>query len=138
MLKNLICYTSDPFSEHLRIKTIAVEKNYSKVELSLEKIHMNALKIAHGGALFSLADMAFAIAANYEEVYTMLNANTSISFIKKATHGPIIAEAHLIHAGKKLSVYQVSIIDNNEDKIAIATIHGYRTKLPLSQTTNAL
>lgn len=42
----------------------AVDENYAKCQLIVEEKHMNAAGSVMGGALFTLADFTFAVAAN--------------------------------------------------------------------------
>lgn len=127
----LASYISGKFFEHLNAKVLIAKKNYGKVQLILSDIHKNALNIAHGGVIFSLADMAFAIAANYEEQYAIVNSSSSISYIKKGEEGPLIAEGYTLHKGRKLSVYEVQVMNSDNILIAVATINGHCTNIPI-------
>lgn len=124
-------YTKDFFSNHLNIEVLTAAKHYGKIQMPLNTIQKNAMNMAHGGAIFSLADMAFAVAANYEESYAMLSASASISYLKQGKKGPLIAEGRLIHGGNKLAVYEVRVIDGDNELIAIVIMNGYRTKIPI-------
>ncbi|MDD3792515.1 MAG: PaaI family thioesterase, partial [Candidatus Bathyarchaeota archaeon] len=56
---------TDWLAETLGIKVLEVKDGYCKVTMKIEKIHTNALGFTHGGAIFTLADYAFAQACNY-------------------------------------------------------------------------
>ena len=55
---------NDKFAKLVGIKLLEVSEGYAKAELTLEDMHLNGLGIAHGGAIFTLADLVFAAASN--------------------------------------------------------------------------
>ena len=96
----------------------------------------NSLDMLHGGALFTLADMAFGLASNFgQEDGTMISTNATISYMKSAKTGPIVAEARLANGGRHLATYEVKIYDGQGTYIACAMISGYRldTKLGIEE-----
>ena len=58
-------------SQSLGMKIIDAGPKYSVVEMVLEDRHLNGFSIAHGGAVFALADTAFAHACNSDNVVTV-------------------------------------------------------------------
>ncbi len=56
---------TDHLAEALGIKIIELKDGYCKVSMKVEEIHTNALGFTHGGAIFTLADYAFAQACNF-------------------------------------------------------------------------
>ena len=84
---------------------------------------INALGGAHGGAVFILADQAFALACNLgKEPQVALCAN--INFIK-AGKGRLEAVARKLSETRKTSVYEVKVFDAGEI-IAIFQGTGYK------------
>ncbi len=55
---------NDRFAEHTGIELVEVSKGYARAEMKVEEKHLNGLGLAHGGAIFTLADLAFAAACN--------------------------------------------------------------------------
>ena len=54
--------------------------------MEISDIHLNSIGTVHGGALFTLADFTFALAANSHGIVTVaINAN--ISYLKAVTEG---------------------------------------------------
>ena len=75
----------------------------------------------------SLAFMAFGLASNFgQEDGTMISTNATISYMKSAKTGPIVAEARLANGGRHLATYEVKIYDGQGTYIACAMISGYR------------
>ena len=120
--------THDRFAAHNHISIEDADYDYGKVSLNFEEHVKNSLDMLHGGAMFTLADMAFGIAANFdkEEEGMMISTNASISYMKSAKTGPIFAEARLANGGRHLATYEVKIYDGQGTYIACAMISGYR------------
>jgi acyl-CoA thioesterase len=71
----------------------------------------------HGGALFTLADFAFAVASNSHGQLAM-GINTSMSFIKAVSGGTLYGEAQELSLNRRLGNYQVKITDEAGQLIA--------------------
>ncbi len=100
---------TDYFAEELGIKLIEARDGYAKVSMTVEKIHTNALGFTHGGAIFSLADYAFAEACNFgDNVAVAVQVN--INFLKPSVEGDILtAEAVRVSDGKTMGLYNVTV-----------------------------
>jgi acyl-CoA thioesterase len=106
---------TDYFAEALGIKVLEAKDGYAKVTMEVEKIHTNALGFTHGGAVFSLADYAFAHACNCGENVAVA-VQVSINFLKPTVEGDLLtAEATRVSEGKTTGLYQVTV--RKEDKI---------------------
>jgi acyl-CoA thioesterase len=120
-------FKKDNFVANVGIELLEVSPGYAKAKLDVEERHLNALKTVQGGALFTLADIAFAAAINaHGSTAVVINAN--MSFVKAATKGTLIAEAKETSIGSKIATYNVDITDDNGDIIAIYQGMGYRKK----------
>ena len=120
-------FQKDKFAQHEGIELLEVEPGRAKTSMLIKEEHLNAIGSVHGGALFTLADYTFAVAANsYGNVTVAINAN--ISFMKSAKTGMLIAEAKEISLNPKLSTYTIDIYDSNQDLIAIFQGMAYRKK----------
>ena len=75
----------DRFAAHNGITVEDADYDYGKVSLAFEDHVKNSLDMLHGGALFTLADMAFGLASNFgQEDGTMISTNATISYMKSA------------------------------------------------------
>ena len=83
---------------------------------------MNAVM---GGALFTMADFTFAIAANSGQQHTVL-MTSSIVYLSPAITSKLTAEANCIKAGKRTCTYCVDIFDDKGVKVVTATCVGHR------------
>ena len=116
---------TDNFAEALGIKVIEAKDGYSKVTMKVEKIHLNALGFTHGGAIFSLADYAFAHACNFGDNVAVA-VQVSINFLKPSAEGDTLtAEATRVSDGKTMGLYHVTV--KKEERI-VADFSGLAFK----------
>jgi acyl-CoA thioesterase len=109
---------TDHYAEALGIKLLEAKDGYAKVQMKVEKIHTNALGFTHGGAIFSLADYAFAHACNYGDNVAVA-VQVSINFLKPSVEGDVLtAEATRVSDGKAMGLYNVSVC-NQTKQIAV-------------------
>ena len=124
-------FKKDKFATSSGIELLKVSPGYAKARMQIEEKHLNALRAVQGGALFTLADLAFAAASNaYGNAAVGINAN--ISFVKAATKGTLTAEARETSINPKISTYTVDITDDDGDIVAIFQGMAYRKKLQLN------
>ena len=121
----------DTHAKHLGISVLFAEPGHAKVTMPVDERHRTGVGLVHGGAMFALADIAFAAACNACKGMVMLNVNTSISYMKAGKEGPLTAEAKAVHEGKTLATYEVNVRDAQENLLAVCQITGYRTQNPL-------
>ena len=117
----------DRFARDMGIELVAVSPGRATARLEITEAHHNGLGMAQGGAVFTLADLAFAAASNsHGSVAVAINA--SISFMKATAGGVLTAEAEEITANPKLSTYTVRVTDDTGDVVAIFQGMAYRKK----------
>jgi acyl-CoA thioesterase len=119
--------TEDLFARHNGIELLEVEPGLAKASMKIAPYHFNAAKTVHGGAIFTLADFAFAVASNSHGTLAM-GINTSVSFVKAATKGTLYAVAREQALNPKLASYLVQITDDANDVVAIFQGMVYRKK----------
>ena len=105
---------TDHFAQTLGIQVLETKDGYSKVSMKVEKNHTNALGFTHGGAIFSLADYAFAQACNFGDNVAVA-VQVSINFLKPSVEGDTLtAEAIRISDGKTMGLYNVTVCNQNK------------------------
>jgi len=120
-------FKNDRFADHVGIELLEVSEGRAKAKMEIQEHHLNGVNIAHGGAIFSLADLAFAVASNSHRTIA-LGINANISYLKAAAGGTLIAEAKEVSLNLKLATYEVRVTDENNDLIAIFLGTVYRKK----------
>lgn len=102
---------------------------YAKCSMEIQPRHCNALGIPMGGAVFTLADFAFAVAANQEGRDVVTQAS-QITFLKPAKGKYLTAIANQVKDGKRICFYEVKVTDDLGNDVAFVTINGYVVKNP--------
>jgi len=108
---------NDRFANHNNIRLISFGNGEAVAELTVSEMHLNGVDIIHGGALFTLADFAFAAASNSHGRIAVAS-NASINFFKGVSSGKLTAKAKELNSGKTLSTYTVEIADEKNSIIA--------------------
>ena len=121
---------NDLFARHAGIELIDAGPGWAKASMEIKAYHFNVAGTVHGGAIFTLADFAFAVASNSHGRLTM-GINTSISFVKAPTEGTLYAEAREQALGATLASYSVQVTDNSNAVVALFQGMVYRKKEPL-------
>lgn len=87
---------------------------------------LNGIGVTHGGAIFSLADIAFAAASNaHGPVAVALNVN--IHFLKATTEGTTLtATAREENLTRKTGLYRLEVKDDSGQLVALAEGMVYR------------
>lgn len=96
--------------------------------LVLEERHMNENNSPMGGAVFTLADFACAVAANGYSERKTVSQNVSITFLAPAKGKRLIAEASCLREGRATVLCTVDVKDELGTYVAHATVNGYVIK----------
>jgi len=115
----------DRFAEFVGIRLTEVTPGSARAELEIGEEHLNGLGTAHGGVIFTLADIVFAAAANSHGVDAMA-VNINISYFKALRKGLLRAHAKEISLNRKLATYAVEVTDETGDRVAVFQGTAYR------------
>lgn len=125
-------FKNDVFATKQASITIeAVGENYAKVSMPVTPDHKNAAGAVMGGALFTLADFAFAVAGNAGGNLTV-TMSSNINFIGTCKGDTLYAETHLIKDGKRSCFFEIPITDNMGNLVATVTSNGIHLDKKLS------
>jgi acyl-CoA thioesterase len=122
---NKAFFTNDAWAKETGVELMEVSTGRSKVWMKIEKRHVNGHGSVHGGAIFTLADTAFALASNSHGIPAAA-INAHISYVKSATAGTLYAEATESSLSPKIATYSVIITNDNGEKIALFEGMVYR------------
>lgn len=127
-------FRSDQFVNHCGIELVSHKPGYALTRMVVKPLHLNALGIVQGGAIFTLADYAFGVASNGHGT-AAVGINVSINYIKATTSGVLTAEAREISVNPKLGTYAVQVTDESGAVVAIFQGLAYRKKQSISEPT---
>jgi acyl-CoA thioesterase len=114
----------DRLAQLLGMRILELSAGRAKVAMEARPEHCNGLGIVHGGALFSLADFAFAAACN-SHGHPTVGINANISYLKAAKPGPLFAEATEA-VNSKIGLCNVRITDEEGTLLALFQGLSYR------------
>ncbi len=113
--KNL--FAADRYAALTGVEIIEAGKGYCKAKLEIEDKHLNAANVVQGGAIFTLADLAFAVASN-SHGQLALAINVNISFLQGKSTGTLYATATEVDTPRRLGAYDVLVTDERNAIIA--------------------
>lgn len=110
-------FKRDNFSNLVGIELLEVKPGYARTKLEIKPHHLNGFRVVHGGVIFTLADLACAVASNADGQLTV-SVSASIHYIKSGKGGSLFAEAKKTCSNDKLSSYEITVSDDKGEKIA--------------------
>lgn len=125
-------FKNDRFAEGAGVELLEVKKGYSKARLVVGEEHLNAGSRTQGGALFTLADLALAAAANSHGTLAF-SLSSNITFLRASGAGDTLyAEARERYTGRTTGYYQIDITNQRGELIATFESSVFRKgdKLP--------
>lgn len=129
---------ADGYARHMGLELVAGGAGAAAVRMCVGPQHLNFNGRCHGGAIFSLADMALGLACNsHGTIAALVDGNISIS--NGASEGEwLVAQATEVSRSRKLAVYRVDV-KRDADGGHIACLSGtvYFTGRPVSVAADA-
>ena len=116
---------NDLFAKLLGIEIVEVRIGYALLKLEVEEKHLNGIGMVQGGAIFTLADYAFGVAANADGS-TVVGINASISYFNTPKGKTIYAEAMEENSNNKICGYKVLVKDEDGSLVASFSGLGYK------------
>ncbi len=110
-------FKNDRFAAMAGVEILETGEGYCRAKLEIKEEHLNAANVVQGGAIFTLADLAFAVASN-SRGQLALAVNVNISFLKGKSSGTLFATASELTDPKRIGAYDVLVTDENNEVIA--------------------
>jgi acyl-CoA thioesterase len=118
-------FKNDKFAERANIELVSVSPGQARAKMTLHPHHLNGYGTVQGGAIFTLADFAFAAASNSHGTVAVA-INVSITFMKAGQTGTLWAEAREVSRNFKLGSYTVEVKDDTGEMVALFQGLAYR------------
>jgi len=116
----------DAMSRAFGITIVEIRPGYARLKMTVRADMSNSHSICHGGAIFTLADSAFAFACNSYNRSTVASG-CSIDFVTPAKIGDeLTAEATERALPGRLGLYDVIVTDQSGGPIAFFRGRSYR------------
>jgi len=118
-------FERDRFAKHVGIELMEASTGRARARLEIGPQHLNAVDVVHGGAIFALADLVFAVASN-SHGQVALGINVAVSYLKAAKAGVLIASAEEESVNSRLATYSIRVTDRDGNLIALMQGTVYR------------
>jgi acyl-CoA thioesterase len=123
-------FAKDRFATNAGIVIDAVKEDEVLCSMPITPEHLNAAGGVQGGAIFTLADLAFAVHANLrplcgEDVGITVGQSSSISYLAAARGKRLIARSTRLAGGRNVSVFRVEVRDDLGNFIADLRGNGF-------------
>lgn len=119
--------SNQPLWELLGIELVDVKKGWALMRLPYSKKLIHPFGVVHGGAIFSLADAAMAMAlvglVGKGERYATIEMK--MNYIQPFKRGEIIAEAEIINKGKRIAFAETVVRDSQEEFLVAKSMATY-------------
>ena len=118
-------FSKDLFAtEQSGIEIDEIGQDYAKCSMVLTDKHRNAYGGIMGGAIYTLADFAFAVASNYDKECATVSLVGQASFLAASKGSKLFASARLLKNGKRNSFFEVEVTDDLDKLIAVVSFTG--------------
>jgi len=123
-------FQKDRFATNAGIVIDSVTLEEVQCSMPITQEHLNAGGMVQGGAIFTLADLAFAVHSNLrlflgEKTGITVGQSNSISFLATPKGERLIARSACLSSGRNVSVYRVEIRDDLGNFIAEMCGNGF-------------
>lgn len=112
----------DQFAKLIGAQMVEADDGKGVVTLTVQPHHLNALDIVQGGVIFTLADLAFALASNSRGLPAVA-LSASIHYLRPGRLGSTLtATARELTMTHKVGTYLVDVTD--ESGVVLASFQG--------------
>ena len=111
----------EPIASFLKMQLLELSPGYAKVAVKIIPEHQNFNGLTFGGIVMAVADQAFAYTVNSVDLPSIAS-QFNIHFIAAAKVGDeLIAEGRLMKSGKRVSIAEMTVTNQEGKLIAKAT-----------------
>lgn len=122
-------YAGDPFSQALAFRVLAVAPGEALLAAEIEGVKLNAHGTGHGGALWTLADMAFGAAAFHRG--HLMTVGSDLTFLRPAPAGATVyAHAREVGATASSATYHVVLALDPDDPATVVAAGSFSGRRP--------
>ncbi len=111
-------FENDRFAASSGMRLVELRPGFARTSLEIEDRHLNSVGIVQGGAIFTLADLAFAMACNSGGKVAVA-VSTNLSFLRATWSGTLHAEATEVARSRKISTCTVRVTDKAGELVAL-------------------
>ena len=117
--------SSSTMVENLGIKIIDIGKNFISGKMPVDERTKQPFGLLHGGASAAFAETLGSIGANIiidSDNFSAVGIELNVSHLKSITNGWVFGRANAVRIGKKIQVWQITIKDDNQNKVCVGIL----------------
>lgn len=121
-------WADDTASRHLGMKIEHIAPGEATLSMDVADFMLNGHGSAHGGYIFTLADLAFAFACNGYNQRTV-GHQAAITYVAPGRRGDrLTATARELHRGRRDGIYDIEVTNDRGERIAVFRGHTRTVK----------
>lgn len=121
----------DRFARSIGVRLVEVGAGRAVARLRIRPEHLNGAGVVQGGAIFTLADLAFAAACNSNGTIA-LALDVTITYARATSKGTLEATAVQDAVSRRVSVCSVTVRDAAGEVVALFRGTAYRKDEPIA------
>lgn len=112
---------ASPFQTLTGIQIVEVSPGVARVVMPVERKHLHAGGVVHGGVIASVIDtaIAFALIALIDAV-EVASIELKVNYIAPVRDGELTAEGKIVHSGRRIAVGEAEVKDEGGKLVARA------------------
>ncbi|MDR1229413.1 MAG: PaaI family thioesterase [Azoarcus sp.] len=123
-------FAGDRFAANVGIVIDSVTEDEVQCSMPITKEHLNVAGTVQGGAIFTLADLAFAVHSNLplalgKKTGITVGQSNSISYLAAARGARLIARSTCLSRGRNVSVFRIEVHDDLGNFVADMRGNGF-------------
>lgn len=120
---------TSPFPSHMRMRLADIDLDRARVEMTLDRCHLQPYGIVHGGVLATLVDTATFWAAfmRIAETDGLVNVDLKLNYLRPVVDGRLTAEGRALQSGRTVSYAEAAV----RDAAGALVAHGTSTLMTL-------
>ena len=120
----------DRFAAGAGVRLVEVGEGYARAQMTVTETHVNGANVCQGGAIFTLADLAFAAAVNSGGLMTVGTSN-SITYLRSARIGDVLTAEARQEDHHKMPFCEIRVTNQDGLLVCVMTGSAYRRQVPL-------
>ena len=117
--------TNDIFCRENGIQLTEIREGYAEASMEIDEHKFNANDVVQGGAIFTLADFAFAGASNSFEGVRCSSMGATINFLRPGAGAHLTARAQVVNLGKRSCLVETDVFNDSGKLVAKVTTTGF-------------
>lgn len=120
----------DRFAAGAGVRLVEIGEGYARAQMTVTEAHVNGANVCQGGAIFTLADLAFAAAVNSGGLMTVGTSN-SITYLRSARIGDVLTAEARQEDHHKMPFCEIRVTNQDGLLVCVMTGSAYRRQIPL-------